>query len=284
MLQLQINARDKPDRDPQQTHHEPNVIRMEKFFQPNRKDLRRFTTIISNQQPIRVSRLQPGESNAQYDPDSQQKLLKKFITKRPLTQSSYQRSTGRLPSADMVRAPSRAGNLREFQQVIQHPASNNKSSEKLNTLQSDGKIVPGGHFYVDLPGLEGFESPQVVNDTNNNKNQSKRSSISDSATKGGRINYSTSVSSHNTHQESGHIDDDKRISWNIQEKRQSRDEISRENSLYNKQFKTIEKLQGAKYKAQQINEQVIKQTQFIKNDEEEEANFKELCDALNSHW
>ena len=48
-------------------------------------------------------------------------------------------------------------------------------------------------------------------------------------------------------------------------------------------FKTIDKLADAKHKAQHYSDQFIKQHQFNKEDEDEEANFLELCDVLNAH-
>lgn len=47
--------------------------------------------------------------------------------------------------------------------------------------------------------------------------------------------------------------------------------------------KTLSKIQEAKMIANIYNDQVIKQVQFNKEDEDEEKNFLELCDAFNGH-
>lgn len=61
------------------------------------------------------------------------------------------------------------------------------------------------------------------------------------------------------------------------------DAIRVESSHDQRHYKTIDRIQEAKRNANLYNDQMIKQYQFNKEDEEEELNFLELCDALNSH-
>ena len=119
--------------------------------------------------------------------------------------------------------------------------------------------------------------------------------MNDSLIKVARMNYSTSVSSHNTLQDtnspSGYYGNDKKVSTGSKEndnlnqcqRMLNEYQIKGEAAAANKHFKTIGKFYEAKQKAQLIDDQYIRQSQFIKDDEDEEANFQELYDVLKSH-
>ena len=63
----------------------------------------------------------------------------------------------------------------------------------------------------------------------------------------------------------------------------SHEDIKIDSTFSQKTYKTLDRINEAKRNANLYSDQVIKQYQFNKDDEDEEMNFLELCDALNSH-
>ena len=123
----------------------------------------------------------------------------------------------------------------------------------------------------------------------------KTISISDSLLKGNRIiNNSTSTSSHNTLPHDTHLfgtpeDDQKAHSRVIINKGRrsvcqspTTNPIKVEATYQNKNLKTVSKLTDAKEKAKHYSDKIVRQYQFIQDDEDEEVNFQQLCKALES--
>jgi hypothetical protein len=250
---------------------------------------------MSNKQPtIRIVKFQPASPSHHQEIKAlhTEQESKRFGHKRAITQTFYPRGNTRMPLTDLIVTPTSSKNIRQLMlQSTQKQASIEETSDKLSFMHQDGKANP---FYVDVPdtNLQEEEVPQVI--TKKRGFHRKTNSCTDSLAKAARINYSTSVSSHNTlhdtHSASGHTEDEKKLSNFSQEKLSPQkphrsiggDAIKVEVS-YNKHFKTIEKIHEAKQKAQQINDQIVRQSQFIQNDEEEEADFQELYNTLKSH-
>lgn len=274
---------------------QPRTPKIDNFFSPTRTDFRKLGSPVNmsiKQPTIRIVKFQPASPS--HHPQQEIKNLymdqenKRFGHKRALTQTFYPRGNARMPSTDLIITPTSSKNIRHL--ATQKQASREENSDKLSFMHYNEKMNP---FFVDVPAtnLE-EESPPVL--PKGRSFHRKTNSVSDSLAKQARINYSTSVSSHNTlhdtHSASGHTEDEKKLSNFSQEKLSPQkphrtiggDAIKIEVS-YNKHFKTIEKIHEAKQKAQQINDQVVRQSQFIQNDEEEEANFQELYNVLKSH-
>lgn len=202
--------------------------------------------------------------------------------RRSTTQVHYPRVYVRKQSTEgKMSTPATPKNFKQLFTGFQSHPSLDEHSRKSSFIAHDDKVVPNSQFLAESK-LE-VEDTKSMSPTKNSISHRRTNSMNDSFLKMARMSYSTSVSSHNTLQDTQSpsiqtVDEKK-----IEDSARTRRILSDNPSIFNKNFKTIGKIQEAKQKALLIDDQYIRQSQFLRDDEEEEANFQELCDALNSH-
>ena len=255
---------------------------IDNLFSPYRTQSRRFyTTVVTNpgqpaarafKQPVSIPTSKP-EITSDYS-EAPVVPMRQLTHKRSATQTNIHKSSTRPSSIEIIDNSQGSNGAKRFLHKPQTPLAKEEVGEKLSFMAHDGKINTNGCFFVELP------VPNFIEDNSSlmmNKGYQRHveKMVTTPSSRITRASYSTSISSHNTL-----VDEEKKRGNGVR-----KDEIPQKNKLLSsKSFKTIDKICEAKSKAQQISDQVIRQHRFIRDDEEEEANFREMYNVLNSKF
>ena len=274
-------------------------ISPDEFLDPaNHPKAQKAAISLSNQkQPgVRFLRINSHRKMPETLPSSPTHQLEVVFSKSPGNQNNQQKRSFVSTQKEFFKQP-------EFQQnkFAKSPTHKQQQPIRFSSLFEANKTgnlqSPAGQEQKDGPIHKNFIQDIDEPTESTQCSQSKQLvSISETTKKGRRVNFSTSLSSQNiaiTDSPLVHSkgkDEFKYTNFAAESPRSKPSQNKEADRMRNlssihaqKISKAIERMREAKERALVYNDQMIKQCQFNKDDEEEEQNFLELCGVFNRH-